>query len=78
MPLYENAVEARITSLGHPRIFCSHCHQPADYTEAAADNGVLALELTCPSSSLILGTWPNEQQRTADIGAFLEHKTRQR
>jgi hypothetical protein len=36
------------------------------------------LELTCPSGSLTLGTWPNELQRTTDIRSFLERKTRRR
>ena len=72
MPLYNDHVEAGTNSFGEPQIFCAHCHKPADYTTTTGASDTVLLELMCPSGAIQLGTgWANEQQRSADIRAFL-------
>ena len=77
MPLHTDRVEAGANSFGEPQIFCAHCHQPADYTTTTGPNDTLLLELMCPSGAIQLGTgWINEQQRSAEIRAFLSRPKR--
>jgi hypothetical protein len=49
-----------------------------DYTTTTGPNDTLLLELMCPSGAIQLGTgWINEQQRSAEIRAFLSRPKRQ-
>ena len=76
MPLYVEKVEAGTTPSGEPTIWCIHCHKPADRSETVSDGNMSAFELMCPGGQFTLGTWPNEQQRSADIRAFLDRTPR--
>jgi len=75
MALQRDLVEAEKNQFGEPRIFCAHCHKPADYTQTDNKSGGLVYELMCPTPdphARTLGTWINEEQRAADIRKFLE------
>jgi hypothetical protein len=78
MPLREDLVEAGKNAFGDPIIFCSHCHQPANYTQTVNERGTAVLELMCPAEgagpTVTLGSWPNEQQRSSDIRQFLQRR----
>lgn len=75
MSLDRNLVERGKNSFGDPIICCSHCHQPADYTQTVSEAGTAAFELMCPAAgpgaAITLGTWVNEAQRSTDIRNFL-------
>lgn len=85
MPIEKDLVEVGRTSFNEPRIFCAHCHQPADYTQTTDQNGGLRYELMCPNPPspaaghgrpITLGSWSNEQQRAGEIRAFIEGQLR--
>jgi hypothetical protein len=74
MPLQRDLVEPGKNSFGDTAICCAHCHRQANFTKSVDNNGNLAYELMCPTPDppRTLGSWPNEQQRAADIRKFLE------
>ncbi len=80
MPLRVDLVEPGKNAFGDPLICCAHCHQPANYTQTVNEGGTAVLELMCPApgpgSTVTLGSWPNEQQRSADIRQFLERRSK--
>jgi hypothetical protein len=79
MPLYRGLVECGRTALNEITIYCSHCHLPADRSETVGESGAMAYELICPEANaaragahrIVLGTWVNEEERSADIRNFL-------
>jgi hypothetical protein len=82
MPLDRELVEVGRTKLNEPIICCAHCHKPADYAQTVSETGNMRYTLACPLPQTggrpELGSWDNEQQRTQEISAFIEGRTRKR
>jgi hypothetical protein len=78
MTLQSHLVERGKTAFGEAIICCSHCHQPANYTQTVSEAGTALFELMCPDPgpgpTVTLGSWVNEAQRVAAIREFLNSR----
>jgi hypothetical protein len=51
---------------------CGHCNQPADHAQGTQNNpDQLVLMLMCPSGKVTLGEWATEEEKAAQLVAYL-------